>query len=403
VAGTGQRVSAVLLRLAAALLAWVYVGYPAAAWVRARSRPFVIRAEGPGVRRVTIGIAVHDEASQVEERVADALAQALDAELEVIVASDGSTDETDALVEAIAAREPRVRLLALPRGGQTAAQNAILAAATGDVLVLTDAGTRFAPGCVAALVRPFADRRVGCATGVLRWRNVGSSRTSEHEGAYWRYEQLVRRLESRAGWLSAGTGALLATRVRDTRPVDPTVSFDHSVPLQAREQGRKVVVVPEAVATDEIVADPRAQFRARTRTATRGITANLAVARGLPPWRHPEMALAVWSHKLLRWATPLLALVAVLAAARRGAHRDPLAALTLGSAASVPALALVDEAARRHGRGSRLGAAARTFIAVNLAFLVAWGNVLRGRRIHHWHGADWRARHASGREERGAG
>ena len=106
--------------------------------------------------------------------------------------------------------------LALPRGGQTATQAALFDAARGEVVVLTDAETRFAPGCLAALAEALRDPRVGCATGRLEWRDEGATATSTQEGLYWRYERRVRELESRAGVLTAVTGALLAVRASST-------------------------------------------------------------------------------------------------------------------------------------------------------------------------------------------
>ena len=328
------------------------------------------------------------------ERIADALAQDGPASpvLEVLVGSDGSTDGTDAVVEAIARTDPRVRLLALPRAGQTPTQHALFEAARADVVVLTDAETRFAPGALARLVAPFGDPRVGAATGRLEWRDEGATATSRNEGLYWRYERRVRDLESRAGWLTAVTGAVLAVRRTSYRPVPATASMDHLLPLYVREQGGLVVYVPEAVATDRPISGLREQFRSRTRTATRGIRANLSMAGRLAPWRRPAAALAIWSHKLLRWATPLLGFVAVLAAT----------GLALGGvtiAWIVPAVALggVLAAGLAHvmiGAGRtppRVIAFARAFVVVNTAFAQAWLNVVRRRRIETWRKMEWEA------------
>ena len=153
------------------------------------------------------------------------------------------------------------------------------------------------------------DPRVGCVTGRLEWRDEAATATSTQEGLYWRYERRVRELESRAGLLTAVTGALLAVRARAYRPVPPTASMDHLLPLYVREAGGLVVYVPDAVATDRPISGLREQFRNRTRTATRGIRANLSMVGPLAPWRRPGPAVAIWSHKLLRWATPWFVLI----------------------------------------------------------------------------------------------
>ncbi len=375
------------------VLAWVYAGYPAVVALAARLRP--VRLADDGVpRSVTIAIAVHNEARNVGGRILDALAQ--DGPgcriVEVLVGSDGSTDGTDAATNAIAGADARVRLLTLPRAGQTLTQHALFEAAHGDVVVLTDAETRFAPGSVARLCAPFGDARVGAATGRLEWRDEGATATSRNEGLYWRYERRVRELESRAGWLTAVTGAFLAVRRSAYRPVPATASMDHLLPLYVREQGGLIVYVPEAVATDRPISGLREQFRSRSRTATRGIRANLSMAGRLAPWRRPSAALAIWSHKLLRWATPLLLGIAAVASL----------GLALGGWAPgwiAPALVIVGlgaaglaHALLRAGRTPpRLVAFARAFTVVNAAFGVAWLNVLRRRRIETWRGMEWDA------------
>jgi len=375
-----------------ASLGWVYAGYPLAALLAGRIRPVRVTATGSPVGSVTVGIAIHDEVGEIGARIADALAQELDASLEVIVASDGSTDGSDEVVRALSTADPRIRLLSLPRGGQTAAQNRILAEARSEVVVLTDAETRFQPGCLAALVGPFADPRVGATTGVLLWRNLGDTATSRHEGIYWRYEQSVRRMESRAGWLTAATGALLALRRDVISTVPEHSSFDHIAPLQVREAGRLILAIPEAVATDRLVDGPGDQFHARSRTATRGIAANLAMVGRLAPWRRPSAALAIWSHKLLRWASPWAVLAACTAGSWLTVRGERRYAIVPAATVALSLSAVRELRARRASRpGTRLGRATLAIVAVNVAFLRGWLNLLARRRIYVWHGGDRQA------------
>jgi hypothetical protein len=184
-----SQVALVLFWLPSAVVAWVYAGYPACAAIAGRVRPFRLRPAAPrpprhGRDRGPSG------GRPIAPRIADILAQEVPFELEVVVASDGSTDDTVRIADALAALDPRIVVLDLDRGGQTAAQNAIFGVATGDVVVLSDAETRFAPGCLAALVAPFADPRVGCTTGRLAWLDARRTETSRNEGAYWRYSSL---------------------------------------------------------------------------------------------------------------------------------------------------------------------------------------------------------------------
>jgi cellulose synthase/poly-beta-1,6-N-acetylglucosamine synthase-like glycosyltransferase len=389
--GSGSLIESVVFWLATLLLVWVYAGYPVVAAIAGHVRPF--RIDRNDARRwiVTIGIAAHDEADQLEPRVANILQQAGRFDLEVIVASDGSTDASIAILERLAASDPRVRYLDLDRVGQTAAQREIFEEARGEIVVLSDAETRFAPDCIANLIAPFADPRVGCTTGRLAWIDLDLTETSHNEGVYWRYEQLVRRLESRAGWLTAVTGALLAVRRERYRPVPSQASMDHLLPLYARADGLTVLAVQDALASDRPISGLRAQFRNRSRTATRGIRANLSMAGRLTPWRHPSAWLAIWSHKLLRWATPLFGTTLVVAAAVAAAAGSIVYLVPIAFALAILFLGLTGLVLRWSGRRAHWASLPLAVLVVNAAFVVGWINVLRGRRIGAWHRTDWAA------------
>jgi hypothetical protein len=168
--------------------------------------------------------------------------------------------------------------------------------------------------------------------------------------------------------------------------------MDHLLPLYVREEDGIVVYVPSAVATDRPISGAREQFRNRTRTATRGIRANLSMATRLTPWRHPAAAVAVWSHKLLRWATPWLAAVAVLAALALALTDRAYAIVPLLAIGGVAAGVVGDAIARRGRRPPRPFAVARALLIVNLAFAGAWINVLAGKQIETWHRTEWETR-----------
>jgi hypothetical protein len=147
-----------------------------------------------------------------------------------------------------------------------------------------------------------------------------------------------------------------------------------------------VVFVPSAVATDRPISGLREQFRNRTRTATRGIRANLSMVGALAPWRRPGAALAIWSHKLLRWATPwfiVLASIAGLWLAVDGA--TGYVVVPLAVAIGVVAAGATHLLVSADRRPPRIMAFARSFAVVNLAFALGWINIVRGRGIEVWH------------------
>lgn len=374
-----------------AALLWVYLGYPIVVGLAATFLP-ERRLEADAPPSVSVAIAAHDEGENIADRISDVFAQDASGAViaEVIVGSDGSADDMDDIVRHLATTEPRLRLLSLPRGGQTATQNALFEAARAPVVVLTDAETRFEPGCLAALAGVFRDPRVGCATGQLEWRDVAATATSANEGLYWRYERFVRDLESRAGLLTAVTGALLAVRRSAWREVPPSASMDHLIPLYVRESGGLVVYVREAVATDRPISGLREQFRNRSRTATRGIHANLSMVGRISPWRRPRAALAIWSHKLLRWATPWFLATAAVCGFALGVGGSPAYLIVpFAALATLAAGAAAHLVIGTGHRPPRVMAFARSFSVVCAAFAIGWLNVLGGRRIDVWHRADW--------------
>lgn len=368
-----------------ALLAWVYVVYPLVALAWGRLRPVRLAATGSWPSLVSVGLAVHDGEAQLADRIANVFDQAVPFPIEVIVASDGSRDRTVAIATELATDNPRIRSLDLQRSGQSAAQSAIFEQARGEVVVLTDIDTRYEPGCLEDLVAPFADERVGCTTGVLRWHYDRRTPTAYHEGMYWRYEQRVRTWESRAGWLAAATGALLACRRELFGPIPAHASLDQMLPLHASERGRYVIALPCAIGRDEGTFSVSDQFRSRTRIATQGIEANLRMATRITPWRRPGAALAIWSHKLLRWTTPFLGGLVAAAGAVLYSLGEPVAYLVpLAIAAAIMVVAAIGYAGRRAGRSVPLTGLAVTIVTINAAFALGWLNVLLRRKIGAW-------------------
>jgi hypothetical protein len=158
-----------------------------------------------------------------------------------------------------------------------------------------------------------------------------------------------------------------------------------------REAGGLVVYVPDAAASDRPISGLREQLRNRTRMATRGIRANLSMVGRLAPWRHPGAAVAIWSHKLLRWATPLFVVAVAVSGLIVGADIAGHLVAPLAIAAGAVLAAAGHLVAGTGRRPPRPPALARSFAVVNLAFAIGWLNVLRGRGIEVWHRAEWRA------------
>jgi glycosyltransferase involved in cell wall biosynthesis len=283
-------------------LAWTHVGYPVAAGVAARLRPRPIRKDPSAEPTVTLVVAAHDEERVIERRLENLLALDYPPErLEIVVASDASTDRTDELVEAVAAREPRVRLLPCPRGGKVAAQNRAVAQSTADVVAFSDANATWAPDALRGLVAVFGDPEVAYVCGQLR---LEAADGSNQEGLYWRFETWLREQESALGSVTGGNGSIYALRRGDYVDVDARFGHDLAFPYLMVQRGRRAVYERAAHAFERPTPTNETEYRRKVRMFEHCwlITLRGSMLRNLPP----GYLVAVVSHRLLRYSSGVL-------------------------------------------------------------------------------------------------
>jgi glycosyltransferase involved in cell wall biosynthesis len=306
---------------AAFLLGWTQAGYGLllTGLRRARGNPPVAPGGDIGTPHVSLVVAAYREEAVIAGKVANALA--LDwprHRLEVIVAVDGGADPgADATAErARAAGADRV--LELPRAGKVRAQDAAVAAATGDLLAFSDANSAWEPDALRALVAPFADPAVGYVCGQVRFVNPAGT---NQEGLYWRYELWLRANESALGSVTAGNGAIYAVRRSAYMHVDAVMGHDLSFPFGVVKRGRRAVYAPDARAVEKMVPTIEGEWARKRRMMSHAwaivLRGGLLSPRGYPPL----YALMMLSHRVLRYASPLLHLAvagATLALLREG-------------------------------------------------------------------------------------
>jgi cellulose synthase/poly-beta-1,6-N-acetylglucosamine synthase-like glycosyltransferase len=290
-----------------ALLIHAHAGYPAVLWLIARLRGRPRRPAGatPQPPSVSLIVAAHDEEAVIEHKVRNALELNYPRErLELIVASDGSSDRTVELARAAGAD----LVLDLERGGKIAAQNAAVARARGEVLAFSDANAFWDRSALRRLVDPFADPRVGYVCGQVRFSADGGA---NEEGVYWRYEMAVRELESRLAGVTAGNGAIYATRRDAYIVLDPSRSHDLSFPFEMVKRGRRALYVPDALAEERMVPTLEGEF-VRKRRMMSGLW-DILLRDGMLSLRGygPLYAFEIYSHRVLRYASPLLHVVAL--------------------------------------------------------------------------------------------
>ena len=383
---------ALLFWLAVGLVVYTYVGFPALVLLRARIRPRPHRTADISPT-VSVIIAAHDEAASIGPRVDNLLALDYPADrIEVVIASDGSTDAT--VEEARRRADPRIRVLDLPRTGKATALNTAVEASTGEILVFSDANTAYAPDAIRQLVRSFADPEVGGVAGNQVYLPGATSSDPGDPGAatavgagersYWDFDRLVKDAESLGGSVISATGAIYALRRELFVEVPDGVTDDFVTSTRVIAAGRRLVFEPAAVALEPVAGSSGREYRRKVRIMTRGLR-GVAVARGLlDPRRHGFYALQLVTHKVLRrlMAIPLL----VVAATSVALWDDgPIYKVAVIGQAGVYGLGAIGLALGDRPSGRRPWFAIPAFfVLVNVASLHALWNLLTGRRIDRW-------------------
>jgi cellulose synthase/poly-beta-1,6-N-acetylglucosamine synthase-like glycosyltransferase len=297
----------VLFWASLALIVYAHVGYPLLLALVSRlfGRDPEPAPDGFELPRVTLIVAAYDEAEVIERKVANARELDYPRErLEIVVASDGSGDRTVELARAAAAD----RVLDLPRGGKVAALNAAVRETDGEIVALSDANSFWAPDALRRLVARFSDESVGYACGQVRFTG---GEGGNQEGLYWRYEMAVRGMESRLAGITAGNGAIYAVRREAYVELHPSRGQDIGFPFEVTKRGWRAVYEPAALASEKMAPTMEGEFK-RKRRMMWGLW-DVMLRWGMldPRGYSPGYALEIYSHRLLRYLTPWLHLVAL--------------------------------------------------------------------------------------------
>lgn len=373
-----------LFWLAAAVLTYTYMIFPALVFVRAviMRRPY---RTAPAEPFVTLVIAAYNEAGAIGAKIANILA--LDyppGRLEIIIASDGSDDGTDEIVQKYVEGR-RLRLLSLPRRGKSEALNAAVASSHGDVLVFSDANSMFAPNALRKLLAPLADPEVGGVAGnQLYFRGRAASGTVVGERQYWSFDRLLKQAQSRAGHVTCATGAIYAIRRGLFQPIPYGLTDDFITSLRVIDQGYRLIFAQNAIAYEPVAPSSGAEFNRKVRVMTRGLRCAFAVPQLFDPRRHGFYAVQLFSHKVLMrtMAVPLFVLAGTGALLWRNGrlYRMATVAQALFYVFAGIGLAFGRDAPGRR----RIFALPAYFCFVNAASLVATWNLLRRRRVDRW-------------------
>ncbi len=330
---------------------------------------------------VMLLITVHNEEQALAAKIENSLQLRYPNRLlDIVIASDGSTDRTVEIAGRFVAQHSNVFLHSLPgKNGKSLTQNEAIRRSNAEIIVFTDADTVLRPDFIEKVVRPFSDSRVGCVAGRLVWRNPGESSISQGGSLYWRFENFLWRLESRLGLLAWASGACMAVRRDLFKPMEPQYGEDCVVPLDIVSQGCQVLFAREAIAFEYRIAEPSAEFRARVRMTLRSFAGTLSRKSLLNPFTHPWQAWVIYSHKVFRWLTPyflILAFTLNLLWYSSSPYRELLLAQ-----AFLYSLALLGLILERKGKRIPIASSLYAFCLANAAMLIGVGQWILGKRI----------------------
>ena len=356
-----------------ALVGYAYVGY--ALWlglyVRFRRRPV---KKGKFTPSISIVIAARNEARNLPAKLENLRLLDYPPELlQVVIASDGSTDETADILRG--AGQPVVPVILEASNGKAAALNEAVRHTTGEVLVFLDARQTVDRSAVAELASCFADPEVGAVSGELLLESSSGRSSDSALGLYWKIEKVVRKLESASGSVVGVTGAIYAIR-RELYTEIPagTILDDVFVPMHVAQQGRRVIFEPGAIARDLIFKEKGKEFSRKVRT----LTGNYQLLK-LAPWLltpgNPLLFRFV-SHKLLRLLVPLLLVMMMIASAL---VRTPFFWTIFWAQVAFYLLALLGTLSPGAKRLKPV-AVANTFVMLNAAAALAFYNFVAGRK-----------------------
>ncbi|MFP9193678.1 glycosyltransferase family 2 protein [Natrialbaceae archaeon A-CW1-1] len=346
-----------------------------------------IRNEKPGQREtlppVSLIIAAYNEEEIIAKKIKNSLELGYPAEkLEIIVFSDGSTDDTDKIVRSFA--DEGVRLVRIEgRVGKTECQNRVVQKANGDIIIFSDANSMYESDAIRALVSRF-DEEVGCVIGGLYYEQAGEDRSGVL--LYRRYERLIQRLESEFGSVVKGNGAIYAVRAEDYFPLPLDVASDFAEPLAIRTNGKKIKFASRAIAKEQTRGDLDSELTAKNRITTRSWNTLSKYTELLNPLKYGAYAVQLWSRTVLLWFTPLfLGIASAAICLLVWLKRTPFHVALFGGLVTAVASVSVTAILQRRGRDLPFPFQALYFFALsNYSLLVGLVNFLRGNNTVIW-------------------
>lgn len=368
--------------LCVGMLAYIYLGYPLLVYLVGKLSPVRIK-RGEIEPRVTVLITAFNEEASIQKKLENTLEIKYPAsKLEIMVASDGSTDRTDEIVRSFEDRG--VRLFRQEgRVGKTETQNNAVEAATGEIILFSDATTTYRDNIFDTILPTFADEKVGCVAGRLVYVNDDNTSVGHGAKSYWNYETFLKTAESRATSLIGASGCLYAVRKSAYEPMYPEACSDFLICTSIYRKGLRSVFAPEAVCFELTNTKAGHELQMRVRVIAQTFTDLWRNRDMLNPLKSGFYGIQLVSHKLLRYSVPFI-LIVLFATSLLLAGRSSFYTAALMLQVSFYLLALGGWFVESTGRHLAVAAIPFYFVLANLASAVAFYKFVRGETYARW-------------------
>jgi cellulose synthase/poly-beta-1,6-N-acetylglucosamine synthase-like glycosyltransferase len=365
-----------------AIILYTYVGYTLLIPIIALffQRKSIKRNIEP---KVTFLITAYNEEKYIAAKLEDTLSLDYPKEkLEVMVASDGSTDRTDEIVKGFADKGVVLKRVE-GRVGKTATQNEVVKAATGEIIVFSDATTKYSKDAIRKIVRNYADESVGAVSGRYEYVNPTGAPVGIGTILFWKYENFIKSMQTRVKTITGCCGCIYSVRKEAYVSLPPDIISDLVEPLKIIERGYRIVFEPEAIAYEETTEKPSEEFKMRIRVITRAMRGILFVKSLLNPFKYPFVAFQLISHKVLRWLIPFF-LIGLLVSNYFLIGRHLFYNLVFAGQIVFYLSALIGLLTDRFGHKMKVLAIPLYFCVVNYASFIAFFKTLKGQKTIVW-------------------
>jgi len=368
------------------LIAYAYVGYPILTFIISLFADNKVRSS-PIQPRVSLLITAYNEEKDIGNKLKNSLALDYPKDkYEIIVASDGSTDSTDSIVKSYEDNEWGVKVLlhrVEGRLGKTAAQNSAVKVCTGDIIVFSDAASLYDRNAIRAMVRNYADPRVGAVSGMYNYKNENASSVGFATILFWRLENFIKSRQTKVKTITGCCGCIYSLRRELYTPLPPEIISDLVEPLTILQKGYRIVFEPEALALEETAGAAKEEFSMRIRVIVRGMNGMLFVKKLFNPMVYPFESFQLISHKVLRWMVPIFAIAAFLSNAAL-LHTHWLYSLLFLGQIAFYSLAIIGYYMEKRGVHSVIFYLPLYFCIVNIASFISMFKVMRNENVIVW-------------------